>query len=143
MPSRRALLAIAAVILAALLVGYFTGTFDRALYGVGLNFKECAHNALGVTFCGSELDQEREALYQQRQQAKEREERTHELAEARERKREEEQARIQAEGRAARRHGEEEQAALRHSTEESNRRLAEQGREAQETIKQSAEQGSG
>jgi hypothetical protein len=45
----------------ALVIGlYLHGTFDRALYGAGLNHHECARNGFGATFCGRELDEYRE-----------------------------------------------------------------------------------
>lgn len=47
---------LAVIVLGVLYVG---GAFDRTLYGVGLNFRECARNGLGVTFCGHELDEYR------------------------------------------------------------------------------------
>ena len=53
---RRVLAVLAAIVLAGF---YIHGSFDRVLSGIGLNFHECARNGLGVTFCGSELDEYR------------------------------------------------------------------------------------
>ena len=39
---------------------YLHGTFDRALYSVGLNWNECASNGFGATFCGDDLDRYRQ-----------------------------------------------------------------------------------
>lgn len=51
--------AVAVVAVLAVLGFYFSGRLDHALYGVGLNFNECARNGFGATFCGSELDEYR------------------------------------------------------------------------------------
>lgn len=51
------LIVLVALALAAL---YLHGNLDRLLYGVGLNFNECARNGLGASFCGKELDEYRE-----------------------------------------------------------------------------------
>lgn len=44
---------------AAVIVGllYVLGTFDRALYPVGLNYKACGQNGFGAVFCGDDLEQ--------------------------------------------------------------------------------------
>ena len=51
-----------ALILVIVFVLWRLGTFDHALYNVGLNAKECARNGYGATFCGKELDEYRERL---------------------------------------------------------------------------------
>jgi len=56
----RSILIVVAVV--ALIGFYLHGTFDRVLYGVGLNFNECARNGFGATFCGKELDEYRERV---------------------------------------------------------------------------------
>jgi Skp family chaperone for outer membrane proteins len=56
---RRVLIVLAML---AILGGYFSGSFDHALVNVGLNFKECARNGFGATFCGKELDEYRERI---------------------------------------------------------------------------------
>jgi hypothetical protein len=40
----------------AVIVGllYFSGTFDKPLFNVGLNFHPCIQNAFGATFCGDD-----------------------------------------------------------------------------------------
>ena len=50
------------IVLVVLALGslYLTGRLDHLLYNVGLNYKECARNGLGATFCGSELTEYRE-----------------------------------------------------------------------------------
>ncbi|HWF31179.1 MAG TPA: hypothetical protein VG188_01335 [Solirubrobacteraceae bacterium] len=50
------------IVLIVFVGGYLSGTFDHVLYNVGLNYKECARNGFGATFCGSELDQYRERI---------------------------------------------------------------------------------
>jgi len=53
---------VTALVLVLLIGGYVSGTFDHVLYNVGLNYKECARNGFGATFCGDELDQYRERV---------------------------------------------------------------------------------
>ncbi|HST33035.1 MAG TPA: hypothetical protein VLJ80_05885 [Solirubrobacteraceae bacterium] len=53
---------VTALVLIFLIGGYVSGTFDHVLYNVGLNYKECARNGFGATFCGSELDEYRERV---------------------------------------------------------------------------------
>lgn len=48
---------IAAIVFVAIL--YFTGSLDRTLAPVGLNFRECATNGFGATFCGDDLERYR------------------------------------------------------------------------------------
>lgn len=55
-------IAVTALVLVLLIGGYVSGTFDHVLYNVGLNYKECARNGFGATFCGDELDQYRERV---------------------------------------------------------------------------------
>lgn len=57
----------------ALVVGlcalYLTGSLDKALVHVGLNYDECARNLItGAYFCGDELDQLREQQRELRRQ---------------------------------------------------------------------------
>lgn len=53
----RNLIRIAAVLAGLCLAGlYLHGSLDRPLSNVGLNYKECARNGLGATFCGGELE---------------------------------------------------------------------------------------
>jgi hypothetical protein len=54
-------LLIVAVVL-ILVAAWRAGTFDQALYKVGLNAKECARNGLGATFCGQELTEYRDRI---------------------------------------------------------------------------------
>jgi len=51
--SRKSIVIAAVVVILGAL--YFTGRLDYALYNVGLNFRECARNGFGATFCGSDL----------------------------------------------------------------------------------------
>lgn len=46
---------IVGLIVVVLGVLYFTGSLDRMLVNVGLNFKPCAQNGFGATMCGSQL----------------------------------------------------------------------------------------
>lgn len=62
---RRIIIVLALLALASV---YFTGTLDRLLYPVGLNFKTCARNGFGATFCGQELDEYNERLGRVREQ---------------------------------------------------------------------------
>lgn len=57
--TRRLLRAVAAVLLAGLVALYLTGSLDRALAPLGLNLRECATTAGGVTLCGEDLEQYR------------------------------------------------------------------------------------
>ena len=59
MTKRKGITIVVGVAIAALLGLYFTGSLDRPLYSVGLNFHECARNGFGATFCGKELDEYR------------------------------------------------------------------------------------
>lgn len=51
-------------IVAVLLILYFTGRLDHALYPVGLNLNECAKNGYGSVYCGDELTEYREKVVQ-------------------------------------------------------------------------------
>jgi hypothetical protein len=59
---QKAILLGVGIALAVLLGLYFHGNLDRTLYPVGLNFRECARNGFGATFCGKELDEYRARL---------------------------------------------------------------------------------
>lgn len=50
--ARNWLIAIAIV----LIVLWVSGSFDKALAPLGLNWGECATNGFGATFCGEELE---------------------------------------------------------------------------------------
>jgi len=91
---------------------WVSGSLDKPLYSVGLNFHECARNGLGQTFCGHELTDERERLRG-----------IHEKLEEAEHKSEEAQTKIKRES-------EEDQAKLKRESEEEQRRawLAAEGR---------------
>jgi len=43
-------------VVAVLLLLYFRGTFDTALYPLGLNFQTCGKNGFGAVFCGDDLE---------------------------------------------------------------------------------------
>jgi len=47
-----------------LLILYFTGRLDHALYPVGLNLNECAKNGYGSVYCGDELTEYRNKVVQ-------------------------------------------------------------------------------
>ena len=47
-----------------LLILYFTGRLDHALYPVGLNLNECAKNGFGSVYCGDELTEYRDRVVQ-------------------------------------------------------------------------------
>jgi hypothetical protein len=49
---------------------YLNGTFDRALYSVGLNWNQCASNAFGATFCGDDLDRYRREVAEPAREAR-------------------------------------------------------------------------
>ena len=54
--NRRLLIWVATIgVTLVLLTAWSKGTFDRALYNVGLNAKPCATNGFGATFCGDQL----------------------------------------------------------------------------------------
>lgn len=53
--NRRAILIAAAIVIGCYL--WTQGTFDQALWKVGLNFNECATNGFGATFCGEQLEE--------------------------------------------------------------------------------------
>ncbi len=53
---------IVGVVVAVLLVLYFTGRLDHVLYPVGLNLNECAKNGYGSVYCGDELTQYRNSV---------------------------------------------------------------------------------
>jgi hypothetical protein len=57
-------LTVAGVVILGLLAMWTSGNLDRPLSAVGLNYNDCARNAFGATFCGEELEEQRE---QQRQ----------------------------------------------------------------------------
>lgn len=57
---------------AAFFAIYLSGSLDRPLSSVGLNYHECGTNAFGATFCGDQLDeynQKLEAVKREAQQA--------------------------------------------------------------------------
>lgn len=62
------LMALAILVLIALWRG---GTFDHALYPIGLNAKECARNGFGAVFCGEELTEYRTRLQDAKEAAQE------------------------------------------------------------------------
>lgn len=41
----------------AVAILYFTGSLDKMLAPVGLNFRDCATNGFGATFCGDDLEE--------------------------------------------------------------------------------------
>lgn len=49
-------------VLVLLAILYFSGSLDRTLAPVGLNFEDCFTNGFGATFCGDELEQYRDSL---------------------------------------------------------------------------------
>jgi hypothetical protein len=51
-------------VVVALLILYFTGRLDHALYPVGLNLNECAKNGYGAVYCGDELTEYRNKVVQ-------------------------------------------------------------------------------
>jgi hypothetical protein len=51
-------------VIAVLLILYFTGRLDHALYPVGLNLNECAKNGYGSVYCGDELTEYRNKVVQ-------------------------------------------------------------------------------
>jgi hypothetical protein len=75
---RRVLIVLAVVVLAAV---YFSGSVDHALYNVGLNFHECAHNRSGATLCGSELDEYRARVERTKRRTEAAQEKLSELSE--------------------------------------------------------------
>jgi hypothetical protein len=50
--------------IAVLLILYFTGRLDHALYPVGLNLNECGKNGFGSVYCGDELTEYRNNVIQ-------------------------------------------------------------------------------
>ncbi len=56
-----------AVALTIIYLAWHAGTFDRVLYDIGLNAKECAPNGFGAVFCGKELDEYRERISPRRE----------------------------------------------------------------------------
>jgi hypothetical protein len=50
--------------IAVLLILYFTGRLDHALYPLGLNLNECAKNGYGSVYCGDELTEYRNRVVQ-------------------------------------------------------------------------------
>ena len=55
-------LQIAALVL-LLVFQWSHGTFDRALYSLGLNAKDCGQNGHGAVFCGDQLKQYHQNLH--------------------------------------------------------------------------------
>lgn len=52
------------LVLVFLFAAWHAGTFDHALYNVGLNAKPCARNGFGAVFCGQELTEYDEHIAQ-------------------------------------------------------------------------------
>jgi hypothetical protein len=112
------LVAIAIVAFGALVGLYFRGNLDRPLYGIGLNYHECARNGLGATFCGDELTQRRTEQQQAERKSNEEQAKLKEESETRERESNERIKRADEESKALQREATEQQETLLRKSQE-------------------------
>jgi hypothetical protein len=113
------------LVLLVLFAGWRSGTFDHALYNVGLNAKPCARNGFGATFCGQELTEYRERLARGKEEGEAAAQKAKQEGEAASRKIEEASEKAKRESETLEQHASEAQhrseEALKRSTEEAQR----------------------